>query len=156
MAIRKAQTGDTILKKPPLTYAEKKAAQQIVKERNIRARDSVLNRQANSQGRTRDEMRSFQKSIKNKPDQQVEGLNIAGANKRGASKGSCTTGVKNQGESLRDTKRNGGKVAKDGKWIQKAINPKHKGFCTPQTKATCTPKRKALAQTLRKIAKKKK
>ena len=52
--------------------------------------------------------------------------------------------------------KSGGSVAKDGKkWIQKAINPKHKGFCTPQTKATCTPKRKALAQTLRKIAKKK-
>jgi len=47
------------------------------------------------------------------------------------------------------------KKAKDGKWIQKAINPKHKGFCTPQTKATCTPKRKALAQTLRKLSKKK-
>ena len=43
--------------------------------------------------------------------------------------------------------------AKDGKWIQKAINPKHKGYCTPQTKKTCTPKRKALAQTLRKMAK---
>jgi len=52
--------------------------------------------------------------------------------------------------------KSGGKVkAKDGKWIQKAINPKHKGFCTPQTKKTCTPKRKALAQTLRKISKKK-
>lgn len=45
--------------------------------------------------------------------------------------------------------------AKDGKWIQKAVNPAHKGFCTPQTKKTCTPRRKALAQTLRKIAKKK-
>lgn len=53
-------------------------------------------------------------------------------------------------------RKNGGSVkAKDGKWIQKAINPAHKGYCTPQTKATCTPKRKALAQTLRKIAKKK-
>jgi hypothetical protein len=51
--------------------------------------------------------------------------------------------------------KSGGSVAKDAKWIQKAINPKHKGFCTPQTKKTCTPKRKALAQTLRKIAKKK-
>jgi hypothetical protein len=52
--------------------------------------------------------------------------------------------------------KNGGSVkAKDGKWIQKAINPKHKGFCTPETKKTCTPKRKALAHTLRKIAKKK-
>ena len=51
----------------------------------------------------------------------------------------------------------GGKMtkAKDGKWIQKAINPAHKGYCTPETKATCTPRRKALAHTLRKIAKKK-
>ena len=45
--------------------------------------------------------------------------------------------------------------AKDGKWIQKAINPAHKGYCTPMTKATCTPKRKALAKTLRKISKNK-
>ena len=58
---------------------------------------------------------------------------------------------------LNDDFKKGGKVAKakNGKWIQKAINPKHKGFCTPQSKATCTPKRKALAQTLRKISKKK-
>ena len=52
--------------------------------------------------------------------------------------------------------KSGGAVkAKEGKWIQKAINPKHKGYCTPETKATCTPKRKTLAHTLRKIAKKK-
>jgi hypothetical protein len=38
----------------------------------------------------------------------------------------------------------------DKKWIQKAINPKHKGFCTPMTKATCTPKRKALAKRFKK------
>lgn len=63
----------------------------------------------------------------------------------------------NESKSNLSKKKNGGSVkAKDGKkWIQKAINPAHKGFCTPQTKATCTPKRKALAQTLRKIAKKK-
>lgn len=41
----------------------------------------------------------------------------------------------------------------DKKWIQKAVNPKHKGFCTPETKKTCTPKRKALAHTLRKMSK---
>lgn len=46
--------------------------------------------------------------------------------------------------------------AKDGKWIQKAINPKHKGYCTPMTKSTCTPKRKALAITLKKMAKSRK
>ena len=39
-------------------------------------------------------------------------------------------------------------------WIKKAINPAHKGFCTPMSKATCTPKRKALARTLKKMAKK--
>ncbi len=40
--------------------------------------------------------------------------------------------------------------AKDGKWIQKAVNPKHKGYCTPMTKKTCTPRRKALARTFKK------
>jgi hypothetical protein len=51
--------------------------------------------------------------------------------------------------------KKGGKVTKDKKWIQKAVNPKHKGYCTPMTKATCTPKRKALAMTFKKMAKKK-
>lgn len=41
---------------------------------------------------------------------------------------------------------NNSPMAKDGKWIQKAINPKHKGYCTPMTKSTCTPRRKALAK----------
>lgn len=41
----------------------------------------------------------------------------------------------------------------DKKWIQKAVNPKHKGYCTPMSKPTCTPKRKALAQTFKKMAK---
>jgi hypothetical protein len=40
--------------------------------------------------------------------------------------------------------------AKSGHWIQKAVNPKHKGYCTPMTKSTCTPKRKALAMTFKK------
>jgi hypothetical protein len=45
---------------------------------------------------------------------------------------------------------------KDKKWIQKAVNPKHKGYCTPMTKATCTPKRKALAMTFKSLAAKRK
>ena len=49
--------------------------------------------------------------------------------------------------------KKGGSVKKDDKWIQKAVNPKHKGYCTPMTKATCTPKRKALAMTFKKMAK---
>ena len=38
------------------------------------------------------------------------------------------------------------------KWIQKAVNPKHKGYCTPMTKKTCTPKRKALAKRFKAMA----
>ena len=49
--------------------------------------------------------------------------------------------------------KKGGPV-EDKNWIQKAVNPKHKGFCTPMTKKTCTPKRKALAMTFKKMAKK--
>ena len=47
--------------------------------------------------------------------------------------------------------KKGGKT--DKKWIQKAVNPKHKGYCTPMTKKTCTPARKALARTFKKKAK---
>lgn len=44
--------------------------------------------------------------------------------------------------------KKGGSV-KDKNWIQDAVNPKHKGFCTPMSKPTCTPKRKALARTFK-------
>ena len=47
--------------------------------------------------------------------------------------------------------KDGGKADKN--WIQKAVNPKHKGYCTPMTKKTCTPARKALARTFKKKAK---
>ena len=40
--------------------------------------------------------------------------------------------------------------AKGGKWIQKAVNPKHKGYCTPMTKSTRTPRRKVFAMTMKK------
>lgn len=40
-------------------------------------------------------------------------------------------------------------------WIKDAVNPKHKGYCTPMSKPTCTPKRKALARTFKKMAKSK-
>ena len=31
-------------------------------------------------------------------------------------------------------------------WIGKAVNPVHKGYCSPMSKSTCTPARKALAK----------
>ena len=66
-------------------------------------------------------------------------------------------GYTNGGDPVRTGFKVGGRVAlKEGKsadknWIQKAVNPKHKGFCTPMTKKTCTPKRKALARTFKKM-----
>ena len=68
-------------------------------------------------------------------------------------------GYTNGGDPVRTGFKVGGRVAlKKGKsadknWIQKAVNPKHKGFCTPMTKKTCTPKRKALAMTFKKMGK---
>ena len=59
-------------------------------------------------------------------------------------------------KSAAPRRKNGGSIAKDGKWIQKAVNPAHKGYCTPMTKATCTPRRKALAKTFKAMAKKRK
>ena len=44
------------------------------------------------------------------------------------------------------------KNKKAEKWIQKAVNPKHKGYCTPMTKKTCTPRRKALAKRFKAMA----
>ena len=46
------------------------------------------------------------------------------------------------------------KGGKSKNWIQKAVNPAHKGYCTPMSKPTCTPRRKALARTFKKMAKK--
>ena len=33
--------------------------------------------------------------------------------------------------------------------LKRAINPAHKGYCTPLSKSTCTPHRKALARRLK-------
>lgn len=41
-------------------------------------------------------------------------------------------------------------MMKKGGWIKDAVNPKHKGYCTPMTKSTCTPRRKAFAMTMKK------
>ena len=115
--VKKAQEGATMS-----PYMQKRAAQQLIKEKNIRARDSILNRNANAKGMTRAEVQAQQERDKNKPDVQQEGLQIGKACKRGDTKGSCSTGQSNKGESLKDTKRNGGpiKKAKAGAMIKRA------------------------------------
>lgn len=41
-------------------------------------------------------------------------------------------------------------LTEDKKWIQKAVDPSHKNFCSPMSKPTCTPARKALAKRFKK------
>jgi len=69
--------------------------------------------------------------------------------------GHFANGYTNGGDrvAMRAGGRIGFKKGTDKNWIQKAVNPKHKGFCTPMTKKTCTPKRKALARTFKKMGK---
>lgn len=98
---RYAVQQDTV-KKKPMTYAEKRAAQEIVKQKNIRARDSILNRNAAAKGMTREEVRAQQEKDKKKPNVALPGLQTKEACKRGESKGSCTTRKTNKGESLKD------------------------------------------------------
>jgi len=49
-----------------------------------------------------------------------------------------------------DEKDPGTDIYAKGGWISKAVNPAHKGYCTPMTKKTCTPRRKAFAMTMKK------
>ena len=44
------------------------------------------------------------------------------------------------------TEHEGPSLSETKDWIQGAINPAHKGYCTPMTKETCTPARKAFAK----------
>lgn len=41
-------------------------------------------------------------------------------------------------------------ILRKGGWIKRAVNPAHKGFCTPISKSTCTGRRKAFAMTMKK------
>jgi hypothetical protein len=89
---------------PGRVTPEQRAAQKKVREENTRKRDSVLQRNANVAGITREELRKEQAKNNKRPDVQVDGLRIKDACKRGESKGSCSTGQTNRGESLRDNK----------------------------------------------------
>jgi hypothetical protein len=138
--IKKAQTGDTLTVKKPtwqqMTQAEKSAkrTELISKggtERFKQYKDSIsadaknrleteFAKGAAKRGMTPAEYSAYIKKQAKGGDAQLEGLDIKGATKRGDSKGSCRTGQKNKGESLRDTKRNGGPIKKAGGMIKRA------------------------------------
>jgi hypothetical protein len=129
--IKKAQNGDTLSVKKPwqrMTLEEKSAKKkELIKqggmERFTQYKDSVSTsaeerrnaafaKGAAMRGMTTAEYSKYLKRSNRRPDAPLEGLETSKACKRGDTKGSCSTGTSNRGESLRDTRRNGGPVKK--------------------------------------------
>ena len=144
--VKKAQDGNTMS-----PYMQKRAAQQLVKEKNIRARDFILNRNAAAKNMTREQVQAQQEADKKKPDQPAGDLNISGAKKRGDTKGSCSTGETNKGESLKDTKRNGGLIKRaDGSSSKRGLWDnirKNKGSGKKPTKQMLVQEKKIKAKS---------
>jgi hypothetical protein len=93
--------------------------------------------------------------VKGKPHSTKEGRQASGKRLLRRTYEAAKEHVKSKGppSGRAEGGRIGFKKGTDKKWIQKAVNPKHKGYCTPMTKKTCTPARKALARTFKKKAK---
>lgn len=72
-------------------YMQKRAAQEIVKQKNREARENVLNRNANAQGKTREEVRARQEKDKKKPNADPYCGQANGFTKDDP-RGSCTKG----------------------------------------------------------------
>jgi hypothetical protein len=70
----------------------------------IRKKDSILDRNAAAGHTTREAIREQQSKQGESNWMTVDGLNIKENYKRGATKGSCSTGVANKGESLKDNR----------------------------------------------------
>ena len=112
--IKKAQEGSVLS-----PYMQKRAAQDLVKQKNIRARDSILNRNANAKGMTREQVQSQQEKDKKKPDACVSGLRGTGNDKPGCSGSESKNTARLDAERNR---RNGGpiKKSKSGGMIKRA------------------------------------
>jgi hypothetical protein len=112
--VKKAQEGATMS-----PYMQKRAAQQLVKEKNIRTRDSILNRNAAAKGMTREQVQAQQVADKKKPDAPTCDTNDPNfkATKCGISKAAAK-----ESKSDWKKKRNGGPVkkAKAGAMIKRA------------------------------------
>jgi hypothetical protein len=106
-SLKKAQDGNTLS-----PYMQKRAAQQLVKEKNIRARDSILNRNAAAKGMTREQVQAQQVADKNKPDAPTCDTNDPNfkSTKCGISKAAAK-----ESKSDFKKKKNGGPVVKKAK-----------------------------------------
>ena len=106
------QTVQDTVKKPVmvkvLTPQEKRAEIQKVaqfkREEIVRKKDSIVSRNLSATGLTKEQYQAKQVLDAKKPNCALDGLQVGNANKRGETKGSCSTGATNKGESLKDTK----------------------------------------------------
>ena len=117
--IKKAQNGDTLTVKKPMTYAEKRAAQEIVKQKNREARENVLNRNAAAKGMTREQVQKQQVADKKKPDATSCDLNDPNfsSTKCGISKAAAK-----QSKSDFKKKKNGGLIKRaDGSMSKRGL-----------------------------------
>jgi len=116
--VKKAQDGNTLS-----PYMQKRAAQQLVKEKNIRTRDSILNRNASAKGMTREQVQAQQVADKKKPDATSSDLN---GPEFKATKCGISKAAEKESKSEWKKKRNGGPVkkAKAGAMIKRADGSK--------------------------------
>jgi len=91
----------------------------------------------------------FKKDLQNIEDERCR---RAAREKASAPAGASATGAQcpedNPLADLEEKKNKKKKKKKsdDDDWIDDAVNPEHKGYCTPMTKKTCTAPRKRLAK----------
>jgi len=93
-------------------------------------------------------------------EREANALRLRQQQTRGKMGGGASQRVKNRRLGFGENTMNGYsriyEILTEGDWIQGAINPAHKGYCTPMTKKTCTPHRKALAKRFKKVGKREK
>lgn len=117
--IKKAQNGDSTKVSTMTPYMIKRAAQLKVREANIRKRDSILQRNANVAGITREELQKQQARNNRKPDVPTSGLCTS---KSDGGKGSCTTGNRAEKRTVRDIRKNGGMIKRaDGSYSRRGL-----------------------------------
>lgn len=147
--IKKAQAGTKL--SPQQKRAQMDSIAAVRRADIVRKKDSILNRNAAARGMTREQVRAQQEADKKKPNAPLPGLQTKEACKRGESKGSCATGQTNKGESLKDTKRNGGMIKRaDGSYSKRGLWDNiraNKGSGKKPTKQMLQQERKIKAKT---------
>ena len=95
------------------------------------------------------------KGFRTEGERETNALKLRQQQTRGKMGGGASQKIKNRrlgfGENTMNVYNKIYELLTESDWIQGAVNPAHKGYCTPMTKKTCTPARKALAKRFKKV-----